>query len=136
MSPRRARKIPPSPAAKVKRSVHLHNCKPCPESAHAALPGPPGPVSLKSLRIKGLNRNSRGGNLLATVYDTMAHYEGPKHAALVPPTCSKCGSHRTQVVGRSNDGKTLTVRCGDCGERSVVVTEEEGEHSGRREGAA
>lgn len=74
--------------------------------------------------------------MLATVYDTMAQYDGSKHAALVPPTCSSCGSHRTQVVGRSNDGKILTVRCGDCGERSLAVTEDALSHSSRREGAA
>ena len=40
-----------------------------------------------------------------------------------PPTCPKCGSHRTEVVGRSDDGRTLTVRCNSCGERSTRVVE-------------
>jgi transcription elongation factor Elf1 len=42
-------------------------------------------------------------------------------AQLPPPICPKCGSHRTQVVGRSNDAKKVVVRCSSCGERSDVV---------------
>ena len=53
----------------------------------------------------------------------MAHDGGMKRTVQVPPTCPKCGSHRTQVVGRSNDD--FTVRCGDCAERSVEVIAED-----------
>jgi uncharacterized Zn finger protein len=37
-----------------------------------------------------------------------------------PPTCPKCGSHRTEIVGLSEDGQTVVVRCNACGERSSV----------------
>jgi hypothetical protein len=52
----------------------------------------------------------------------MVHY-GPKRwaAQLPPPICPKCGSHRTQIVGRSND--LVIVRCSACGERSSVGEE-------------
>jgi hypothetical protein len=54
----------------------------------------------------------------------MVHY-GPKlnAAQLPPPTCPKCGSHRTEIVGRSNDSKTIVVRCNTCGERTPVSSE-------------
>ena len=55
----------------------------------------------------------------------MAHQGGNFRTVQVPPTCPKCGSHRTQVVGRSIDGQT--VRCGDCAERSVVEIAEDTE---------
>ncbi len=52
----------------------------------------------------------------------MVHYGPEKHAAqLPPPICPKCGSHRTQVVGRSNDAKSMVLRCNACGERSTVA---------------
>jgi uncharacterized Zn finger protein len=51
----------------------------------------------------------------------MVHYNPPLTAAQTPPpTCPKCGSHRTEVVGRSDNGETLTLRCNACGERSQV----------------
>ena len=52
----------------------------------------------------------------------MVHYDPEELAASpsVPALCPKCGSHRTVVVGRSNDSKTVTIRCGACGERSQV----------------
>jgi uncharacterized Zn finger protein len=37
-----------------------------------------------------------------------------------PPLCPKCGSHKTEVVGRSNDLSVLHVRCTACGTRSEV----------------
>jgi hypothetical protein len=46
-------------------------------------------------------------------------------AQLPPPVCPKCGSHRTQVVGRSDDAKTVILRCSSCGERSSVVLEDD-----------
>jgi len=54
----------------------------------------------------------------------MVHYNGEQQAApALPPICPKCGSHRTEVVGRSNDAQTLTLRCNACGERSVVTVD-------------
>jgi len=52
----------------------------------------------------------------------MVHY----HPSLIaspqpPPTCPKCGSHRTQIVGLSDDGQTIVVRCNACGARSEIV---------------
>jgi transcription elongation factor Elf1 len=52
----------------------------------------------------------------------MVHYNTPLSLAQTPPpTCPKCGSHRTEVVGRSDNGATLVVRCNACGERSRVT---------------
>ncbi len=52
----------------------------------------------------------------------MVHYNHEQQAApALPPICPKCGSHRTEIVGRSNDAQTLTLRCNACGERSVVT---------------
>lgn len=55
----------------------------------------------------------------------MVHYEpGQKTAAQTPPpTCPKCGSHRTEIVGRTDDGRTLTLRCNGCGERSTILVD-------------
>ncbi len=50
----------------------------------------------------------------------MVHYVPHAVAQTPPPICPKCGSHRTEIVGRSNDGQTMTLRCNICGERSVV----------------
>ncbi|HKT80033.1 MAG TPA: hypothetical protein VJP86_07415 [Vicinamibacterales bacterium] len=54
----------------------------------------------------------------------MVHY-GPKQyaAQMPPPICPKCGSHRTQIVGRSPEGQTMIVRCNTCGERSSVSSD-------------
>jgi tRNA(Ile2) C34 agmatinyltransferase TiaS len=51
----------------------------------------------------------------------MVHYNPPlKTAQTPPPICPKCGSHRTEIVGRSSTGETLVLRCHACGERSRV----------------
>jgi hypothetical protein len=42
-----------------------------------------------------------------------------------PPICPRCGSHRTEIVGLSEDGRTLTLRCNACGQRSTVPLEPE-----------
>jgi uncharacterized Zn finger protein len=57
----------------------------------------------------------------------MVHYNPEWHAVQpLPPVCPKCGSHRTQVVGRSDDGRTVILRCSSCGERaSVEIANEE-----------
>ena len=52
----------------------------------------------------------------------MVHYNPnrrniPQHA---PPVCPKCGSHRTEIVGMSQDLKATRLRCGACGARSEL----------------
>jgi hypothetical protein len=52
----------------------------------------------------------------------MVHYNPPFRLAQTrPPICPKCGSHRTEIVGRSHGGETVVVRCNACGERSRVT---------------
>jgi len=51
----------------------------------------------------------------------MVHYDATQAAAQThPPICPKCGSHRTEIVGRTDNGATLVLRCNACGERSRV----------------
>jgi transcription elongation factor Elf1 len=53
----------------------------------------------------------------------MVHYDPPMFAAQIPPPiCPKCGSHRTVIVGRSDDGETIVLRCNACGERTELST--------------
>lgn len=55
----------------------------------------------------------------------MVHYDPALTVARQPPPiCPKCGSHKTQIVGLSDDGKTVIVRCNACGERSEVKMED------------
>jgi hypothetical protein len=62
------------------------------------------------------------GNHIATVYDIMVHYGRPEQPKPTPPQlCTKCGSHRTQVIGRLEDGTTLIIRCNACGAHSTVL---------------
>src|SRR3989442_15704881 len=51
----------------------------------------------------------------------MVQYPDPQRAAAqtAPPTCPKCGSHRTEVAVCSDDGRAVTVRCNDCDDRSA-----------------
>ena len=54
----------------------------------------------------------------------MVHYDPnvSRHAAQTPAaTCPKCGSHRTEVIDRSDDARSATVRCNECGNRSGVL---------------
>jgi uncharacterized Zn finger protein len=52
----------------------------------------------------------------------MVHYNAPFVLAQIPPPlCPKCGSHRTEIVGRSADGERVVLRCNACGERSRVT---------------
>ncbi len=56
------------------------------------------------------------------------------HAAqTLPPVCPKCGSHRTVIVGRSDDGGTIVLRCNTCGERSEIPMDQ---HSSSNETAS
>ena len=52
----------------------------------------------------------------------MVHYDPPAYVlAQVPsPVCPKCGSHRTVIVGRSDNGDIVVLRCNACGARSEV----------------
>ena len=61
---------------------------------------------------------------MLTLYDIMVHYDPDtlKLAQIPPPVCPRCGSHRTEIVGTSDDGRTMTVRCNACGERSRIET--------------
>lgn len=52
----------------------------------------------------------------------MVHY-GPVEASHLPsPLCPKCGSPNTEVIGRLDDGRTLILRCDECGSHSTVIT--------------
>jgi hypothetical protein len=56
----------------------------------------------------------------------MVHYgvgELQSASPTLPPLCPTCGSHRTEIVGRSKDGRSVTVRCRSCGERSAITLE-------------
>ena len=55
----------------------------------------------------------------------MVHYDRPplRVAQTPPPICPKCGSHRTEIIGRSRDGVTVDLRCNACGARSQVSTD-------------
>ena len=52
----------------------------------------------------------------------MVHYDPPIYvvAQIPSPVCPKCGSHRTVIVGRSNSGETIVLRCNACGARSEI----------------
>jgi translation initiation factor 2 beta subunit (eIF-2beta)/eIF-5 len=53
----------------------------------------------------------------------MVHYDPSLRVAQTPPPiCPKCGSHRTEIVGRSSAGDVIIVRCHACGERSRLTT--------------
>jgi transcription elongation factor Elf1 len=41
-----------------------------------------------------------------------------------PPVCPKCGSHRTEVIGKADDTTIRTVRCNACGAISSVPRSE------------
>lgn len=52
----------------------------------------------------------------------MVHYGRPESPKSPPPQiCDKCGSSRTQIIGRLEDGKTLIMRCNACGAHSTVL---------------
>jgi len=46
-----------------------------------------------------------------------------------PPICPKCGSHRTEIVGRSADGETIDLRCNVCGNRTRIPVRPTGQSS-------
>jgi hypothetical protein len=53
----------------------------------------------------------------------MAPRPDGRYEAQTPHICPKCGSHRTEIVGRSGDGRSLSIRCNTCGERTISVAE-------------
>jgi transcription elongation factor Elf1 len=49
------------------------------------------------------------------------YHPGRRMAAQLPaPRCPKCGSHRTVIVGMSQDFGTVHVRCAECGGMAQV----------------
>jgi transcription elongation factor Elf1 len=56
----------------------------------------------------------------------MVHYNHDKKSAAQtpPPRCPRCGSHRTEIIGTSQDKKTTYLRCGACGARSELPSRE------------
>ena len=59
-----------------------------------------------------------------TIYDNMARYDAIRVVHNPPPVCPSCGSHRTEIVGKTDAPPTLIVRCIACGARSSVPLEE------------
>jgi transcription elongation factor Elf1 len=53
----------------------------------------------------------------------MLHYLVPQRAGEPTPTCPKCGSHRTEAAGRSENGRGIDVRCNDCDERFSMLVD-------------
>src|SRR5262249_3523610 len=49
----------------------------------------------------------------------MVHYNPRSAAQQRPPRCPKCGSHKTEIVGKSQDMKIIYLRCAAFAVRSV-----------------
>jgi uncharacterized Zn finger protein len=49
---------------------------------------------------------------------------GSAYQPPAPPVCPKCGSHRTEIIGKSDDPTKRTVRCNVCGAISTVAVNE------------
>ncbi len=63
------------------------------------------------------------GLIIGTLYDNMVTFSvnaAPPQRPEAPPVCPKCGSHRTEVIGKSDDVLKRTVRCNACGAISTV----------------
>jgi uncharacterized Zn finger protein len=52
----------------------------------------------------------------------MVHYGQLDFSQLANPECSRCGSRKTEVVGRLDDGRTLILRCNACGAHTTLIT--------------
>ena len=52
----------------------------------------------------------------------MVQYDPNQRAVAqnLPPRCPKCGSHKTEIIGMSQDMKITYLRCSVCGARSEV----------------
>ena len=60
----------------------------------------------------------------------MVHYDPPASASpSAPALCPKCGSHRTEIVGKSRDEAVLIIRCNACGARSEIANPARDEHA-------
>jgi transcription elongation factor Elf1 len=57
----------------------------------------------------------------------MVHYSPEQRAVAQhpPPRCPKCGSHKTEIVGMSQDMKIAYLRCVACGVRSELPSPNE-----------
>src|SRR5262249_55733208 len=78
-----------------------------------------------TLSFAGRSLTSGRSARILTIYDNMVHYTGRLMAAqLPPPRCPKCGSHRTEIAGMSQDLKIVHVRCAECGALSPVPARE------------
>src|SRR2546427_1142414 len=91
----------------------------CPSTAHK-----PGAVRFREISCNVLISNDiRQCSGLArrlTIYDIMVHHRHDRQdtATYPSPLCPKCGSHRTEIVGMSQDLKITYLRCAVCGARS------------------
>ena len=57
----------------------------------------------------------------------MVHYDAsPDRLPVQVTLCPKCGSHRTEVVGKSQDAEVVVIRCNVCGELSEVANPAQG----------
>lgn len=57
----------------------------------------------------------------------MVHFAGKLEVVnrpTTPPVCPKCGSHRTEIIGKLDDPTKRTVRCNVCGAISTVPVSE------------
>jgi len=81
--------------------------------------------TVKYLKAQMIASRIRLARIL-TLYDSMVHYNAEKKAAAQtpPPRCPKCGSHRTELIGTSEDRKIAYLRCAACGVRSEVPSRE------------
>ena len=61
------------------------------------------------------------------LYDSMVHYSPDQRvvAQYPPPRCPRCGSHKTEIIGMSQDTKITYLRCATCGARSEVPSSHE-----------
>jgi len=52
----------------------------------------------------------------------MVHYklDSKPAAPFPPPACANCGSHKTSVIGMSQDLTITYLRCATCGARSEI----------------
>jgi len=67
------------------------------------------------------------GKVLGTLCDIMVHFASKLEVVnrpTTPPVCPKCGSHRTEVIGKADDPNNRTIRCNKCGAISSVPVSE------------
>ncbi len=67
------------------------------------------------------------GKIIGTLWDIMVHFSSTIDLLFrptTPPVCPKCGSHRTEIIGKLDDSTQRTVRCNACGAISTVPVSE------------